>query len=226
MQILFTDRLDAGRQLAKRLLSYRGQDCIVLGIPRGGVPIGYVIGKELDCPLDVIVPRKLPIPWSPEAGFGAVMPDGTRVLNERMVEALGLPPHQVDGIAQRVMLEVQRRTQVYRDDRPPPEIAGRVVILTDDGLATGYTMLAAALAVRKQGPKELVVGVPVSPRGTAAEVQKVVDKLVVLHVSDAMPFAVAGFYQAFTDMSDDEVKYYLELAASERGESWQERKSA
>ncbi len=138
MQMLFTDRLKAGRLLGERLARYRGGDGLVLGVPRGGVPVGYAIARALGGPLDVIVPRKLPIPWNPEAGFGVVMPDGTRVLNEEMVEPLGLSPEQVDAIAARVILEVRRRERVYRDDRPPPVVEDRIVIITDDGLATGY----------------------------------------------------------------------------------------
>ena len=225
-RMAFTDRKEAGRQLAERLTSYQSEDCLVLGIPRGGVPVGYEIARRLDCPLDVIVPRKLPIPWSPEAGFGAVMPDGTRVLNERMVEDLGLTQMQIDGIASRVVAEVRRRETLYRGLRPEPELAGRVVILTDDGLATGYTMLAAVQATRQRSRKEIVVAVPVSPRSTAREVARVADKLVMLHLSDAVFFAVAAFYYNFHDMTDAEVKQYLDLAASEYAQSHPERKSA
>lgn len=212
MQAIFKDRREAGRALAQRLLAYRGQDCIVLGIPRGGVPVGSEISQALDCPLDVIVPRKLPIPWSPEAGFGAIMPDGTRVLNEEMVRALRLSPSEIGAIARRVLSEVKRRQAAYRGQRPEPELADRTVILVDDGLATGYTMIAAALAVRKQGAKSIVVAVPVSPRDSVAEVEKVADKVVVIHVSDWHPFAVASFYEDFSELSDEEVAEYLRRA--------------
>jgi putative phosphoribosyl transferase len=224
--MVFTDRREAGVRLADRLSSYQSEDCIVLGIPRGGVPVGYEIARRLDCPLEVIVPRKLPIPWSPEAGFGAVMPDGTRVLNERMVEDLGLTQLQIDGIASRVLAEVRRRENLYRGARPEPDLEGRVVILTDDGLATGYTMLAAVQATRNRSPREIVVAVPVSPRGTAREVARVADKLMVLHLSDALFFAVAAFYYNFHDMADAEVKQYLDLAASEYAQAHPERQSA
>lgn len=224
--MVFTDRQEAGRKLAERLSSYREQDCLVLAIPRGGVLVGYEVARALDCPLEVIVPRKLPIPWSPEAGFGAVMPDGTRVLNERMVADLGLTQVQIDGIVTRVLAEVRRRETLYRGLRPEPDLTGKVVILTDDGLATGYTMLAAVQAARKSSPKEIVVAVPVSPRGTAREVSRVADKLVALHLSDALFFAVAAFYYNFHDVPDAEVKQYLDLAAAEYAQRHPEERAA
>ena len=181
----------------------------MLGIPRGGVPIGYEISRSLNCPLDVVVPRKLPVPWSPEAGFGAVMPDGTRVLNEGMVANLGLSEQEIDRIAESVLREIKRREALYRGNQPQPELAGKVVILTDDGLATGYTMLAAVKAVRKQEPASIVVAVPVSPRDTAREVAHEADEMVVLYISDQYPFAVAMFYHDFADMTDEEVIGYL-----------------
>jgi len=225
MSVIFPDRRQAGRRLAELLLTYRGQDCIVLGIPRGGVPVGYEISQALGCPLDVIVPRKLPVPWSPEAGFGAIMPDGTRVLNERMVRELRLPAQEIDAIAARVLVEVRRRQAAYRGDRPEPVLEGRIAILVDDGLATGYTMIAAAQSVRKQRPASVVIAVPVSPRASAAEVGKFADRLVAIHLSDRLSFAVAMFYQEFPDMSDEEVVSYLEQAAL-RNRGWTPEASA
>ncbi|MFB3881615.1 MAG: phosphoribosyltransferase [Armatimonadota bacterium] len=207
--MLFIDRREAGRLLAERLRVQPFGLLIVLAIPRGGVPVGYEISHALGCPFDVVVPRKLPIPWSPEAGFGAIMPDGTRVLNERMVRQLGLSIEEIDRIAAEVLAEVRRRQSAFRGDRPPPDVTGRTVILTDDGLATGYTMIAAVRAIRKQSPSSIIVAVPVSPRDSADEVARDADQVIALHISDEYPFAVASFYERFPDLTDEEVRRYL-----------------
>ena len=222
MQVTFNDRHEAGRQLAQRLRDYLGQDGLVLGIPRGGVAVGYEVARALHWPLEAIVPRKLPVPWSPEAGFGAIMPDGTRVLNREMVADLGLSQPQIDHIAEQVLVEVRRRETRYRNGRPEPEVAGRTVIIADDGLASGYTMLAAVRALRQQNPREVVVAVPVSPRHTALEVRRAADRLVVVYISDAVPFAVGMFYDSFHEVPDEEVVVLLERAAQEDAEERRE----
>jgi len=148
---LFRDRLDAGRKLAERLIGLAGEDSIVLAVPRGGVPIGSAIAQRLACPLDLIIPRKLPIPANPEAGFGAVMGDGTIVLNEPLVRGLKLTKGEIDAIVAEVSAEVRRREQEYRGRTPPPLLSGKQVILVDDGLASGYTMIAAAPALWQTG---------------------------------------------------------------------------
>lgn len=206
----FRDRLDAGHQLAKALEAYRGQDVIVLGIPRGGVTTAYPIAEQLQAELDIIIPRKLPLPWSPEAGFGAITEDGTIVLNEAMVSQVGLSPAEIEVIARRVRREVQRRVKEYRGACPAPDLNGRIVILVDDGLATGYTMLAAIQSVKKHAPARVVVAVPCSPASTLESVRPLVDDLVCLIAPDTLSFAVANFYQDFHDMSDGEVKKLLQ----------------
>jgi len=215
MRALFRDRSEAGDRLAERLLRYRDRSCIVLAIPRGGVPVGYEVSRRLDCPLDLVLPRKLPIPWSPEAGFGAIMRDGTRVLDREMVARLGLADSEIDAIGEEVLQEIRRRAAVYRGKRSEPEIAARVAILVDDGLASGYTMLAAIRAVRKQRPQAVVAAVPVTPRSSLEKVARSADETVALYVSDALPFAVASFYRSFPDLTDAEVKRYLEEASAQ-----------
>jgi len=206
---LFRDRRDAGRRLAERLLDYEGRDAVALAIPRGGVPVGVEVAKRLGAQLDVIVPRKIPIPWNPEAGMGAITADGTMVLNESMVRSLGLSKEEIEHAADEVRQEVIRRTETYRAGRAEPEIAGKPVILVDDGLASGYTMLAAIEFLRKQSPSSVVVAVPVASQGAARLIGPKVDELVALIVSERLPFAVADFYLEWRDLTDDEVLAYL-----------------
>lgn len=215
MPVLFRDREDAGRKLAE---SYRGpvDDLVVLGIPRGGIPVGFCLARELGGDFDVLVARKLPVPHNPEAGFGAVAPDGSLYLNEEMLQHLHLTQDQIRTIASRVLVEVRRRLRVYRGDRPFPELNGKNVVLTDDGLATGYTMIAAVEMVRKMEPESVNVAVPVSPENTARRVRPLVDHFHCLHVSDRYPFAVADFYLDFHDLSDEEVLAYLPASGGSR----------
>jgi len=213
--MIFKDRYDAGRKLAERLAEYRGK-AIVLAIPRGGVPVGYEIAKRLDLPLDLIIPRKLPIPSEPEAGFGAIAPDGTIVLNEDMVRYLGLSAEEIKEIAEIVLDEVKRRVSEYRGDRPLPGLKGKTVIIVDDGLASGYTMIAAARAVKKGRPKKLVIAVPCSPRTSVERLEKEADKVICLAIQPYGSFAVASFYEKFPDLSDEEVKGLLAESMREK----------
>lgn len=206
--MIFKDRHDAGRQLAEKLLTFR-RGAIVLAIPRGGVPVGYEIAKRLDVPLDLIIPRKLPIPSDPEAGFGAVAPDGTIVLNEEMVAYLGLAADEIGKIAATVLKEVRRRMREYRSGRPLPDIKGKTAILVDDGLATGYTMIAAARALRRERPGKVIVAVPCSPETSVRRLEKEADEVICLAVQEHGPFAVASYYERFPDLSDEEVKKLL-----------------
>ena len=202
---IFRDRSDAGRRLAERLPEYRDRDAVVLAIPRGGIPVGCEVASRLNAQLDVIVPRKIPIPWNPEAGFGAITADGTIVLNEQMVRSLGLSQEEIDRAAEEVRQEIIRRTKEYRGDKPTPNLKGRPVILIDDGLASGYTMLAAVESLKKETPSEVIVAVPVASSGAARLVSPKVDKLIVLIVSERLPFAVANFYVEWRDLTDEEV---------------------
>jgi len=210
-QALFEDRREAGRRLAERLLVYR-HNAIVLAIPRGGIPIGYEVARRLGVPLDLIVPRKLPIPSDPEAGFGAVAPDGTVVLNEMLVALLGLSTEEIERIVEEVLREVRRRIREYRGDRPFPDLSGKNVIVVDDGLASGYTMIAAVRAIKKVRPRRVIVAVPCSPRTSVERLEKEADEVVCLAVQPSGPFAVASYYEHFPDLSDEEVKNLLSQA--------------
>ena len=202
--MIFKDRREAGRKLAEKLEAFKGQSPLVLAIPRGGVPVGCEISRALHAPFDLIVPRKLPIPYNTEAGFGAVTPDGTVVLNERLVGLLGLPKPEIDSIIMAVLDEVQRRVKAYRSG-PPMDPRGRTVIITDDGLASGYTMLAAVRDVRKKAPARVVVAVPCSPRSSVELLKDEADEVISLQVQAYGSFAVASYYESFPDLSDGEV---------------------
>ena len=209
----FETRLEAGRRLAREVSRhYRDAPAIVLGIPRGGVPVGLPIALTLDAPLDVIVVRKIPIPWEPEAGFGAVTADGTIVLNEEIMPFLGLAQNEIEREARVVQAEIQRRTRQYRGNRPPLSLQAKTVFLTDDGLATGYTMIAAIRSVRQGQPERVVVAAPAAPRRSIERVSSEADDVICLIVQEAGPFAVASFYRDFPDLTDAEVTDLLQQA--------------
>jgi putative phosphoribosyl transferase len=214
-ETVFSDREEAGRLLAEQ---YDGptDDLVVLGIARGGVAVAYPVAITLGAPLDVITARKLPIPWSPEMGFGAIAPDGTVELNREVVRSFGITAEEIDSISKRVLEEVHRRERVYRGGLPPVPLKGMNVMLVDDGLATGYTMIASIGMVRKLGAKYICAAAAVSPVDTAENIRRMVDSLLVPRVSRTYSFAVASFYRDFHDMKDSEVIDYMERARTER----------
>lgn len=217
--VIFNSRQEAGSILAAELMAAKPKlkNPIVLGIPRGGVPIGFLIAKALNCPLDAIVLRKLPIPNNPEAGFGAVTLDKTVIFNEALLAQVYLTKDKINRIVDNVYKEVLRRNRVYRWNKPFPLLEGRSVILTDDGLATGYTMLAAIKFAKAKGAFKTTAAVPVAHREAYKLVKKEADETIVLHISDYPFFAVASFYREFPDMSDEEVIHYLEDKEMEGG---------
>jgi predicted phosphoribosyltransferase len=209
----FRDRIDAGRQLAERLSSYAGRpDVIVLGLPRGGIPVAYEVARALGAPLDVFVVRKLGWPMQPELAMGAIASGGVLVLNEDVIEMVGAGPELIESVAEEERRELARREREYRGDRPPPPIRGRTVILVDDGLATGSTMRAAARAVRKQDPARLVIAVPVGAPETCESLRAEADEVVCVLQP---PFfqAVGLWYDRFEQTTDAEVRRLLEDAA-------------
>jgi putative phosphoribosyl transferase len=210
----FSNRTDAGRQLASALAHYAGRsDILVLGLPRGGVPVAFEIAAELDAPLDVFIVRKLGLPGHEEFGIGAIATGNVRVVDKSVLEAYGVDAETLDQITERERLELERRERLYRDDRPFPAVAGRTVILVDDGLATGSTMRAAIAALRAKGPREIVVAVPVGAPETCAAMKKLADEVVCLATPDPF-YAVGLWYEHFEQTDDEEVHELLERAAS------------
>lgn len=206
---LFRDRKDGGHLLARELRHYHGKDLVLLAIPKGGVPVACEAARRLQAPLDLIIPRKLPIPWNPEAGFGAVTSEGSIVLNQRMIEPLGLEEDQIKEIAEKVRLEIKRREEEFRKGRPPIDLKDKTVVIIDDGIASGYTMLAAIRSVRRHSPKLVIAATPVASASSAALIRPQVDKFIALIESHHLPFAVADYYLNWYDVSDDEVKECL-----------------
>jgi putative phosphoribosyl transferase len=209
---LFKNRADAGRRLATKLLSYAGRpDLMVLALPRGGVPVGYEVARALRAPLDVFVVRKLGVPSHPELAMGAIATGGVQVLNQSVLDSLEIPPSVVGAIAARESQELERRERLYRGNRPPVDVRGRVALLVDDGLATGATMHAAVAALRQLGPAQIVVAAPAAARETCEMLRPHVDD--VICAETPAPFlAVGEWYQDFAQVTDDEVQALLHPA--------------
>ena len=210
----FLNRSDAGRQLAAELLPRYGgrSDVLVLGLPRGGVPVAFEIAVALDAPLDVFVVRKLGLPGHEEFGIGAIASGGVRVVDDSVLRAYGVDSRTLEEITEREQRELERRERRYRDDRPFPAIQDRVVILIDDGLATGSTMRAAVAALRAEGPREIVVAVPVGAPETCSAMARLADDVVCLMTPEPF-YAVGLWYENFDQTDDAEVHDLLERAA-------------
>ncbi len=206
---LFRDRRDAGRVLAEKLAAYANRpDVIVLALPRGGVPVAHEVARRLVAPMDVFVVRKLGVPGYEELAMGAVATGGVRVLNDQLVERLGIPEQMIDAVAARERQELARRERLYRGGRPPPDLRGRTVILVDDGLATGATMFAAIEALRKLNPARIVVAVPTASPDTCEEMKKKADEVICAITPE--PFhAVGRWYRDFSQTTDEEVAALL-----------------
>jgi len=211
----FRDRSDAGRQLAAKLAPYADRpDVLVLALPRGGVPVGYEVARELGAPLDVFLVRKLGVPGHEELAMGAVATGGVRVLNDQVVRALGIPDYVIDAVAEWEERELARRERLYRGDRPPPDVRGKTVILVDDGLATGATMNAAIQALREQQPARIVVAVPTASPEACDELRKEVDDAICAVTPEPF-YAVGLWYENFSQTTDEEVRELLARAARE-----------
>ena len=211
--MVFRDREEAGRKLAEQLHAYANRkDVIVLGIPRGGVPVAFEVAKALDAPLDIFLSRKLGVPGQEELAFGAIATGGTRVLDRDIIEAAGISEEQIGQITARVKKELERRANLYRGARPPLKVEGLTVLLVDDGIATGSSMRAAIDSLRQMKPARLVVAVPVAPLSTCNRLRREVDEFVCVHMPEEF-YAIGQFYEDFSQMADEEVTELLRRAA-------------
>ena len=210
----FKNRTDAGRQLAAKLEPLRGQDVIVLALPRGGLPVGFEIAHALHAPLDILNVRKLGVPWHEELAMGAIATGGVRVLNNDIIMATGVTSVSLEEVTALQRLELDRRERLYRSGRPAPELRGRTVVLVDDGVATGATARAAITVVRAQQPKRLVLAVPVAQASIIEELAREVDELTCLLTPGDL-YAIGVWYEDFPQLTDENVRTIMALAAAE-----------
>ena len=216
---LFENRYDAGRQLAEKLSEYRGQPVVVLAIPNGGLPVALQVALVLGVDLDVVISRKLPIPLRPEGGFGAIADDGAAILNEAVVKEVGLTQEQINYEVNKVRVDIRQRSLLYRGNRPLIVVSGKTVIIIDDGLASGYTMMAAVESVRRRRPREIVVAVPAASAMAVKQLEKVADR-VVTGITGFMPnFYVSDFYRYWFDLTDEETLQLIKQWRAQRSMS-------
>lgn len=216
--MIFINRQEAGRKLASRLTKYTDRpDTIVLGVPRGGVPIAYEVATTLHLPLDVFVLRKLGVPGHEELAFGAIGSGGVRVLNANVVEELGITAQDISSVTRAERQELERRERLFRGNRPPLDVHERIVILVDDGIATGASIRAAIAALRQMEPAALVIATPVAPLRTCNLLRPEVDELVCLEMPEPF-YGVGQFYHDFSQVSDEEVTELLDRASQHRDE--------
>jgi predicted phosphoribosyltransferase len=205
IQPIFEDRYDAGRKLAERLTEYADKSAVVLGIPNGGVAVALGVALALGADFDLVISRKIPLPLSPEGGFGSLTDDGTIILNEDIVKQVGLTQQQINYQVSQVRANIKARSLLYHKDRPPLSLTGRTVIIVDDGLASGYTMRAAIASIRHRRPQQIIAAVPVGPGNIVEEVRKVADRVVVCTIGSESVFYVADYYRHWYDITDSEV---------------------
>ena len=210
---VFDDRLHAGELLAEKLEEYRGREgAYVLAIPAGGVQVAFVVAKRLNIPLDVVVIRKIHVPWNREAGFGAVSWDGIILLNEPLVAALGLTKEDIDRCVAEEKEIIRMRLKKFRGGRPFPDLREKTAIIVDDGLASGFSMLTTVKAIERRKPREMVVAIPTAPISAIQLIRPHVDKVVCLNIRSGPFFAVADAYKLWYDLEDEDVIEVLNQA--------------
>jgi putative phosphoribosyl transferase len=215
MERAFANRTEAGRLLAEKLVNYAGRaDVIVLGLPRGGVPVAFEVAQRLGALLDVFIVRKLGVPGFEELAAGAIASGGVRVLNEDVMRSIPHADEAIDALTIRETVELERREQIYREGRPTPQLRDRIVILVDDGLATGATMRAAVKALRERGAAKIVVAVPVGPPDTCHALEERADETICLSTPEFFQ-AVGQYYEDFSQTSDEDVRELLSQATQE-----------
>jgi len=204
-QPIFEHRYDAGRQLATKLVEYKNQSVIVLAIPNGGALVALGVALALEAELNLVVSRKIPLPLRPEGGFGAVTDDGTTILNDEIVKKFNLSPQQISYQASMVRTDIRQRSLLYRKDLSPSSLTNKRVIIVDDGLASGYTMMAAVESVRQRRPREIIAAVPVASATAVKKVEKIADKVIACVAGFGPEFYVSDFYRYWHEPGDDEV---------------------
>jgi putative phosphoribosyl transferase len=213
---VFKDRKEAGRLLSKYLLKYKGSDGLILGIPSGGVPLASEIADALHLPMDLIIVRKIQLPHNPEAGFGAMGPDGEILLNEKLLKQLDLTEEEIDKQIKKTKDTIEKRNEIFRGKKPFPNLTDKIVIIADDGLASGYTMFAAIKLVKRKKPWKIIVSVPTGSEKTVNFILPHIDELVCLNVRSRFPFAVADAYKNWYDLSDEEVLNIIEAKGKQK----------
>jgi putative phosphoribosyl transferase len=213
---VFADRTSAGQRLAALLDCYRGTDVALFAIPAGGVPVAAEIARSLLLPLDLIIVRKIQLPWTTEAGFGALDPAGQPIFNEDMLLHLPLTPHDIENQVKKTAAGLQQREQRFRHGKPYAELSGRPALVVDDGLASGYTMRAAISFLKAQGAGKLIVAVPTASERTARDLLPLVDELYCPNIRSGLAFAVADAYKNWYDLTEEEVLSILKSLAQEK----------
>lgn len=201
---LFENRYDAGTKLSVRLTEYKNQQVIVLAIPNGGLPVAVPVALALGADLDIVVARKLPIPLLPEGGFGAVADDGTTIFNKEVLKAINLDEHQINYQVNKVRNDIRQRSLIYRNNRVLSIVKGKTAIIVDDGLASGYTMLAAVESVKRRQPARLIVAVPAASEAAVAEVARAADRVITVETANVAKFYIADYFRYWNELSDEE----------------------